>query len=393
MISVDEAIKLVELELPKPKDGYVPLSDALGMLAAEDIHSPIAMPPFRQSAMDGYALHLYDGKSYEIVREIKAGDGANPKLNPGQAVRIFTGAMVPDAAEAVVMQEHAEALSDTLVVDREISLEQNIRPKGEQVRKGDLALPKGSVLTPATIGFLAGLGITEIKVFVKPSIAILATGNELVVPGEPLGSGKIYESNSLMLQNALKESGYTEIEIFKVKDDYRGTVQCLDHALNSFDVVLVSGGISVGDYDFVGKALQELQVTEVFYKVRQKPGKPLFFGRKAERSVFALPGNPASALTCFYIYVLPALAQLSGKSFKALKRISAKSRSDFQTKPGRVQFLKACFSDDGVEILEGQSSAMLKSFAEANALVQLPADCSTVQPGDELSLVLLPSTN
>ena len=295
MISVAKAIEIVINNSSSMVDSKtVQLTDSLGYTLSENILSPIHMPPFRQSAMDGYALNIANSNSYRLIGEIKAGDNNNPKLNAGEAVRIFTGAAVPDTANAVVMQEKASKQNNTLILKSPIKLNENIRPLGEQVHQGQIALNKGTKITAAGIAYLASLGITEVKVSTKPTIAIMVTGNELAEPGCNLKYGQIYESNAIMLKVALKKHGYDDVSIHKVDDDYQKTENLLNETISKHDVVLVSGGISVGDYDFVGKALNELDVEQLFYKVKQKPGKPLFFGRNKDTYVFALPGNPAS---------------------------------------------------------------------------------------------------
>ena len=390
MITIEKALELVEQNLPEVFPTKMKLTDTLDLVLAEDIFSPIFMPPFRQSAMDGYAVHFSGEKTYNIIGEVKAGDGYNPILGKGEGVRIFTGAAVPDTADTVIIQEHVTFEDQKITLHKDVEPLQNIRPKGEQIEEGSLALEKGSKLTPATIGFLAGLGITEVLVYPKPSIAIVTTGNELITPGEPLTYGKIYESNGVMLYNALLKSGYNEVEIFKVKDDYKSTRDLLDDIISGYDIVLITGGISVGDYDFVGKALKELKVQEIFYKVKQKPGKPLFFGRKDSKTIFALPGNPASTLSCFYIYVIPALAKLSAHGFQMLERTKANSLSNYVVKGDRSQFLKAYLKDNKVEFLEGQSSAMLHTFAMANALIYVKPEDSPIGIGNEVEVIHLP---
>lgn len=390
MITIEEALELVEHNLPEATTKHIPLADALDLILAEDVISPISMPPFRQSAMDGYAVAYKEGASYEIIGEVKAGDDHNPELKQGQGVRIFTGAAVPDSADTVIIQEHVTSDGQHITVHQTVSKNQNIRPKGEQNKQGAMALEKGNKLSPAAIGYLAGLGITQVTVFPKPTVAIITTGNELVSPGEPLPYGKIYESNGIMLSNALLKNDYQDVDIFKVKDDYQSTLNLFKDVINQFDVILISGGISVGDYDFVGKALKELDVQEIFYKVKQKPGKPLFFGKKDNKTIFALPGNPASTLSCFYIYVIPALAKLSGNSFEGLPRVKAKSLSNYEVKGDRSQFLKAFVSEGRVEILEGQSSAMLHTFAMANALVYVTPEESPIEIGTTVEVVCLP---
>ena len=391
MISIEEAIKAVRNNIaPLLKKTVKTLEKSNGYRLYQDVNSPINMPPFRQSAMDGYALHLHDNLNYNLVGEVKAGDNNSFILKPGEAVRIFTGAAVPDTANAVMMQEKVITHSNSIEIEHQIDKGLNIRPKGEQVKKNTVALKKGTKLTPAGIGYLTSLGITKVPVFKKPNIAIVTTGNELIEPGQTLTHGKIYESNSKMLQSVLYSLKFYDVSLHKVEDDYIKTIHLLKTVIEDNDLVLITGGISVGDYDYVGKALNELQVEEVFYKVKQKPGKPLFFGKKDNASIFALPGNPAAALTCFYVYVYIALEQMMNRENSELPRIKAKSVSNFSKKGDRPQFLKAIYSDGEVELLEGQNSSMLQTFALSNALVFIPAYKSEVNIGDDLETILLP---
>ena len=389
MITVEEAIEYVESNSqPGRNTVKISLKNALGFVLAEDVMSPIDMPPFRQSAMDGYAVRIHDSEYYHVKGELQAGDGKDVTLQKGDAVRIFTGAPVPNDANAVVIQEKTKIHEQELQVHDEVTVQSNIRPKGEQIQKGEMALGKGVSLTPAAIGFLTTLGITEVSVYTKPSIGIIATGNELAEAGAELKHGQIYESNSLMLRTALVSSGYTDNETFKVPDDFNSTRNLLEEVLKSKDVVLITGGISVGDYDFVGKALQELKVSQLFYKVKQKPGKPLFFGKKNDTYVFALPGNPAAALSCFYIYVQRCLRRIEGCLNFEPFTVDAISLSEYSSKGDRAQFLKADYQNGKVKILEGQSSSMLHSFAVSNALVYLSADKNKVEKGDIVQLLL-----
>ena len=389
MITVEEAIEYVESNSHPAKNIVkISLKNALGFVLAEDVMSPIDMPPFRQSAMDGYAVRIHDSEYYHVKGELQAGDSKDVTLQKGDAVRIFTGAPVPNDANAVVIQEKTKIHEQELQVHEEVVIQSNIRPKGEQIQKGEMALGKGISLTPAAIGFLTTLGITDVSVYQKPSIGIIATGNELAEAGTELKHGQIYESNSLMLRTALVSSGYTDNETFKVPDDFNSTRNLLEEVLKSKDVVLITGGISVGDYDFVGKALQELKVSQLFYKVKQKPGKPLFFGKKNDTYVFALPGNPAAALSCFYIYVQRCLRRIEGCLNFEPFTVDAISLSEYSSKGDRAQFLKADYQNGKVKILEGQSSSMLHSFAVSNALVYLSADKDKVEMGDIIQLIL-----
>lgn len=390
MISVEEALKLLDSQSITLKKETVSLSESLNLILAEDIVSTINMPPFRQSAMDGYAIKFSDKTVYNLIDESKAGDAKNTIVSNGEAVRIFTGAMVPEGADTVVIQEHVDRDEQTININKLPRKEANVRPIGEQVKKGDLVLQKGQKLNEATIGFMAGLGVDKVSVYKMPSVSILVTGNELQETGTPLQAGKIYESNSIMLEMALKNIGISKIKTFKTKDTFQETKNTVEKALKHSDILLISGGISVGDYDFVKNALEENKVQEIFYKVKQKPGKPLWFGKTEKKFVFALPGNPASALTGFYIYVLPLLRQLSGHQQTHLKRVKAKLINDFQNKSGRAFFLKARLEDDGtVEILHGQQSSMLHSYASSNALAFIPDGVEMAKKDDMIECIKL----
>ncbi|MDA9343486.1 molybdopterin molybdotransferase MoeA [bacterium] len=391
MISIKEAITSVKLNVnPLLKKTTKSVEKAGGYVLFEDIYSPINMPPFRQSAMDGYGLNLHDNLSYSLIGEVKAGDGHQPVLKKGEAVRIFTGAPVPDTANAIMMQEKVKTDGDIITIEHQISMEHNIRPFGEQVKAGDIALKKGTKLTPAAIGYLISLGITSVSVFKKPNIAIVTTGNELIEAGQKLSYGKIYESNSKMLLSALYSLKFYDVTLHNVEDHYSKTVEKLNAVINENDLVLITGGISVGDYDFVGKALKELEVEELFYKVKQKPGKPLFYGKKGDTQIFALPGNPAAALSCFYVYVYIALQKMMNRDVLELPRIEAKSTSHFEKKGDRPQFLKAICKNGKVEILEGQNSSMLQTFALSNTLVYAPETITKIVEGDSVEVIQLP---
>ena len=391
MISVSEAIQLVIKQTePLLKSTYKSVEKAGGYKLFEDVFSGINMPPFRQSAMDGYALRLHDSLTYNLIGEVKAGDVHQLHLKPGDAVRIFTGAPVPDTANTVMMQEKVVLDGSIVTIQNIIEINTNIRPLGEQVKKGALALAKSTKLTPAAIGYLSSLGILKVNVYKKPSIALITTGNELVEAGTDLTHGKIYESNSKMLLSALYSLKFYDVTIHKVEDNYNETIVKLDMVINKADLVIITGGISVGDYDFVGKALKTLFVKEHFYKVKQKPGKPLYYGTKNSTTIFALPGNPAAALTCFYMYVYIALQKMMDNEIVELPRIQAKSISNFKKFGDRPQFLKAIYKDNQVEILEGQSSAMQQTFALSNALVFMPETFQTIEVGDLVEVILLP---
>ncbi|WP_242157612.1 gephyrin-like molybdotransferase Glp [Aestuariivivens sediminis] len=391
MISIDSAILTIKKHSkPLQKETIKPVEKSNGYVISQNIYSPINMPPFRQSAMDGYALHLHDLSEYKLIGEVKAGDHKTYQLKKGEAVRIFTGAPVPDTANAVVMQEKVQVKGHIIETGNKILKGSNIRPKGEQIKTGAIALKKGTSLTSAGIGFLTSLGIKEVPVFKKPTIAIITTGNELIEPGEKLKPGKIYESNSKMLLSALYSLKFYDITLHKVEDHYETTYESLNRVIPTNDLVIITGGISVGDYDFVGKVLEDLKVKRLFYKVNQKPGKPLYYGKMNNTSVFALPGNPAAALTCFYMYVYITLNRMMDHAIVELPRIWAKSLTKFEKRADRPQFLKAILNHGKVEILDGQNSSMLQSYAISNALVFMPEKLSVINIGDQVETIVLP---
>ncbi len=391
MISVEEALNYIDAAKVNLETGKIPLSASLNKILAADVISPINMPPFRQSAVDGYAVCFNGSLTYRLMAEAKAGDAISRSLNSGEAMRIFTGAMVPEGADTIVPQEDIEKENTVIKLTKKIPKQANIRPLGEQVQEGDRVLTTGQKLTPATIGFLAGLGITEVSVFKTPKVSVVVTGNELQKPGTELQKGKIYESNGLMLAMALQNMDVTSINKFSVKDNFTATKDTLNKAMDGSDLMLVSGGISVGDYDFVKQALKENGVEEIFYKVWQKPGKPLWFGKKGNKYVFALPGNPASALTSFYVYVWPLLHKMKGYISGHLPRVKGVSLHDFPNKKGKALFLKAYLNpDQKLEILTGQQSSMLRSFAKSNVLAYIPANRNMIKKGDIITCIKLP---
>jgi molybdopterin molybdotransferase len=388
MIQVADALKIIAENSSKMPIAKIKVSKSLGYVLAEAVYSPINMPPFRQSAMDGYAFTHGKLNQFEVLKTVQAGDFLDDEIKKNQAVRIFTGAFIPDDVDTVVMQEHTTVNDNLLQIEKMPVAFANVREKGEQVKKGELVLDANTIITPAAIGFLACLGITKIKVYEKPKVAILVTGNELVSAGNKLPKGKIYESNSAMLEAALKTIGINKTTVFKVKDSLKKTKIVIESCLSNFDVVLVSGGISVGDYDYVKEALLKNGVTELFYKINQKPGKPLLFGRKENKLVFALPGNPASSLTCFYVYALPALKKLMGYETIHLPEMKRKINTAFKNTSGKTLFLKGLYDDEKVTVLESQSSAMLNTFSIANGLIVVPYDVTVLEANQEV--VVLP---
>ena len=372
MVTIEEALNIVQQQEVALQTVHKPLMDAMGYALADEVKAPYDMPAFDNSAMDGYALcGIF--QEYNIVGEVAAGDTNSIALKAGEAVRIFTGARVPESASAVMMQEKTKVEGNILLMEELPKMGQNIRKKGGELKEGQRVFEAGHVLNPRSMGLLGSLGLEQVQVFAKPTINLITTGNELVQPGQPKSEGQIYESNSFALTGAMKQFGFECQQTKQVADDFEATKRSIGETLQTCDVLLLSGGISVGDYDFVKQALEENGVEELFYKVFQKPGKPLFFGRKANQFVFALPGNPASSLTCFYIYVLPMLQKLSGYSKLGLPSYQFPMKHAYESRFDRPSFLKAGIVDGLVEILDGQGSSMIQSMALGNALAFVEA--------------------
>ncbi len=392
MISVETALASIHQQATSllPSE-VIPTDAALGRVLSIDIIAPLSLPPFRQSIMDGYALCIGQSLTYNVIGEIKTGDAATQTLKPGDAIRVFTGAQLPDTANVVVMQEHVTPKANTIELKDPPKEGNHIRNIGEQIEKGTPSLTKGEQLNPSAVGVLKSFGLETVAVYRQPKITVIVTGNELVEVGQPLQPGKIYESNSQVMVSALHQKGIAVQSVIKVKDTLKETEDAIKTALNTSDIVLISGGISVGDYDFVGTALNNLGVQQLFHKVLQKPGKPLYFGKTDSKYVFALPGNPAATLTCLYVYVFTLIDLITGSHNAGLTRIQFPILEDLENPFGRALFLKAKLKGKEVEILNQQNSAMLLSFARADAIVYIPTDCKAVKKGDLVTTLLLPS--
>lgn len=396
MVSVQEAKTRIIENTAVLLSEYRRASESLNYVIASDVLAPISLPTFRQSSMDGYAVYHSDviesGTRLKVVAEAKAGEGAVQTLLPGQAMRIFTGAPVPEHATAVVMQERTRRDGDFVVVDDfPVASGKNIRSIGQQIMEGSVALPQDTLVTAGAIGFLAGLNVENIQVYRKPKIGLLITGDELVRSGAAIAYGQVYESNSSMLRAALNQEGITEVEVLYASDDLENTIDALKKLTDNNDIVLASGGISVGDYDFVGRAMEAIGAETVFYKVKQKPGKPLLFAKKGAKLLFALPGNPASSLVCYYEYVLPAIRKMAGRKDYFLRKLSMPIASAYSFDGERDEYLKATAMQDMVIPLDGQESFALRSFAVANAIIYLPSDQNRVEKGDLVEVHLMPN--
>ena len=391
MITVAEAKHIISTNVTALNPVTLSLLQARGKVLAEDVFATIDIPAFPQSAMDGYAFAFDDLQKELVVEgEMAAGSSSAIEVAAGKAIRIFTGAPVPAGADTVVMQEKVRTENGILIIeDDKLQRNSNVRPIGSEIKAGELALPKGSVLTAAAIGFLAGIGVTEVAVVADPVISIILTGNELQEPGKPLSYGQVYESNSFGLTAALESLHLPVHRIYKAEDNPEVLTAILQRALNESDLVLLTGGVSVGDYDFVLQAANTCGVVQQFHKVKQRPGKPLFFGTKNEKVIFGLPGNPSSVLTCFYEYVTEALS-LQTKRPLQLKTVQTVLAKDCKKAPGLTHFQKAYYDGQTVLPLTAQESYKLNSFATANCLLQLDGEKEEYESNDPVTIHLLP---
>ena len=393
MISVTEAKKIISENVSPFQPVTLKLQESSGLILAEDVYATTDIPAFPQSSMDGYAFSFAGWKQHKRLKisgEVAAGNNEMFKLTPGNAVRIFTGAAVPAGADTVIMQEKTQVENGELRIEDEMLRQGNsVRSKGSEIKAGELALEKESTLFPAAIGFLAGIGITEVKVYANPSISIIITGNELQQPGTPLQHGQVYESNSFALNAVLKQRSIQNIQILYATDKPEIVTATLKKALEQSDVVLLTGGISVGDYDFVLQAATECGVEKLFHKIKQRPGKPLYFGKRENKVIFGLPGNPSSVLTCFYQYVLPALEKLSKRKL-SLQTVRVHLGKAFQKTAGLTNFLKGFYDGKTAIPLDAQESFRLSSFAKANCLIQIEEEVTSLNEGELVDVYLLP---
>lgn len=399
MITFEEAQRLIQENIPAPKEETQALLSALGSVTAEDLVSPIPSPLFDNSAMDGFVLRSEDTANasldkpvlLKICGVIKAGDCAVKAIKEKEAYRIMTGALVPKGGDVVVPIEKATIQREFIFVDKPLSRGWNIRRQGEELKRGDTAVRKYSIVNPGVVGFLSSLGKTQVKVFKKPRVSIIATGTELVKPGLALPQGKIYDSNSSMVNAAVLEMGVYPILVRRLDDNPKRMKKVVGFALKESDIVILMGGVSVGDYDFVKSLLAEAGVNTIFWKVSQKPGKPMYFGKKDQTLVFGLPGNPASVFTCFYEYVYPTIRRFMGYPYPYLDVRHLPLREEVKSDPDKTLFLKANvrFGDGQrpeVVPLRHQASHMISSLCQANAILVVPRSEKPIGKG-ELALV------
>jgi molybdopterin molybdotransferase len=390
LLTVDEAqARLIEGAAPVTEIEVVAAESALGRVLARPVIASADVPPLDNSAMDGYALNTADwveGRWLAVGQRITAGSVGRP-LRPGEAARIFTGAPVPPGADAVVMQEECEAQGDTVLVRRSPARGENIRRAGEDMAAGQTVLSAGERLTPAGLGVAASAGMAELTVFRPLRVAVFFTGDELVQPGRPLEPGRIYNSNRATLTALLQALGCQVNDLGDVPDDLDATVATLDAASRQADVVITSGGVSVGEEDHVKAAVERLGRIAL-WRVAMKPGKPLVYGRVGGSDFLGLPGNPVSAFVVFCLFVRPFLLKRMGALPRPPLRLDVPAGFTWP-KPGtRREFLRARIEAGRAVLHPNQSSGVLTSVAWADGLVDLEIG-RTVAPGEAVPFIPL----
>ncbi len=374
----------------------VPLTEARGLALAEDLQARFDSPPFDNSAVDGYAVRGVDaeaGRDFVVVDEAPAGRPAEKSVGEGEAIKIFTGGVIPDGADAVVMVENTSGWGERFELKKDASEAQNVRERGGDVREGEVILRAGTEVGPPEIALAATQGYGSLPVYRRPRVAVLSTGTELVEPGtRELAPGEIFDSNSFATMAQARDAGAEARRLYAASDDPETLRDAVREALETADVVVTSGGVSVGEKDLVKATMQELGVEQVFWGVKFKPGKPLFFGTRDDVRVFGLPGNPVSAMVCFELFVRPALMKMMGRRDDKRPRIKVRFEEGVKNRVGRLHAMRVSLepSEEGwiARSVGAQGSGLVSSLTKADALALIGPE-SEVRVGEEVEAIVL----
>lgn len=397
LIDHGEAVRLVLENTPRLPAAKAPLEEARGLALAEDLKARFDSPPFDNSAVDGYAVRSADaeeGRSFEVVDEAPAGRPAGRGVGEGEAVKIFTGGVIPGGADAVVMVENTSGWGETFELKKAASPGQNVRGSGEDVREGEIILRAGTEIGAPEIALAATQGYGGLPVHRRPKVVVLSTGTELVAPGErDLRPGEIFDSNSFALATQARETGAAARRVSAATDEEDALRDVLREALDEADVVVTSGGVSVGEKDLVKGAATDLGLEQVFWGVKFKPGKPMFFGLRDDVRFFGLPGNPVSAMVCFELFVRPALMGMMGREDHERPRISVYFDEDVKNRFGRMHAMRVSLERTGgrwrAESVGAQGSGLVSSLTKADALALIGPGSEGVRAGEPVEAVVL----
>ena len=390
-LTVDQArARILDLVEPITTRLRLDIRHALGQVLAEDIHSTINVPPHTNSAMDGYAVRGDDlpaeGSAHlRLIGKSFAGAPFEGSVGAGQCVRIMTGAVLPDGADTVIMQEHVETDGDAVVIQAGHQRGQNVRHPGEDISIGDVVLQQGRRLLPADIGILASMGMAQVSVWRRPRVAFFSTGDELCDLGQQPAEGQIHDSNRHVIASMLCRLDLETLDLGIIPDDREAIEQAFRQAGEEADAVITSGGVSVGEADFVKEILEAMGSID-FWKIAMKPGKPLAVGRIGKALFFGLPGNPVSAMATFYQFVRPALLRMQGEDAAPPRTFQARCSNRLKKRPGRVDFQRGRLEQDDrgewvVHTTGLQGSHVLTSMSRANCFIILPRDSADVEAG------------
>ncbi len=390
-LSADAALEQIKAGVSRVRGiEKIAIREALNRILAENIRSRINVPSGTNSAMDGYAVNSADipadgTAGLNVLGTAWAGKPFEGKLTAGNCVRIMTGAIMPEGADTVIIQEDVQADSSGIRIDGSTRKGDNVRQAGEDIAAGDLILTAGRRLNPADIGLIASLGIAEVSVVRRLRVAFFSTGDELRSIGETLNDGAIYDSNRYTLYGMLDRMGADIIDMGVIKDDLEALEEAFAVAAANADVLITSGGVSVGEADYIKEILAKLGKVD-FWKVAIKPGRPLAFGHVGDAVFFGLPGNPVSVMVTFYEFVQPALRKMIGEDDTGVLTLKARCDSRLKKRPGRVEYQRGILQQDEdgnlVVVKTGaQGSGILTSMSQANCFIILPIDSEGVEPG------------
>ncbi|MBX2991392.1 MAG: molybdopterin molybdotransferase MoeA [Bacteroidetes bacterium] len=402
MIDFGEALKLVSDNCRRLPLVRIPVPKSLGYTLAESIRANTPLPRFDASAVDGFAVRSSDLANasrrneacLQLTDTLAAGDTRIVNLKKGTTIRILTGAQIPAGADTVIMQEHVRVENDLVYFSTRADTGGNIRFAGDEFKKGEVVLESGTLITPPVVALLATLGRKHVRVRRKPRVALIVTGNELQPPGTRLRRGNIHDSNTPGLLAAMRAMGIDSVRTFRTRDNPQQIEQAFKQGVADADIVVSSGGVSVGSSDFVKEVLADLHVRSIFWRIAIKPGKPIFFGKKKSTLIFGLPGNPVAALLGFQLLIKPALLQMMGMNDAGMFVLSARLSHDLKKKRGRMEFVRGTLSHDSKGTLHvaptrGQDSHMVGGLANADCLIHFPKECKQLSAGDAVKISLL----
>jgi len=393
LTSYDDALKCILGRTKLLESESVPLEKALGRMLTEDAIAPYDLPFFDNTAVDGYAICTEDlgkelpGRTLRLIGKLKAGSEGNFSIASGETARVLTGSPVPHGTGAVVMQEDVALDGETIRLKEPLRTGSNLRRQGSELRKGEVLLSRG-VLNPAGIGALAASGFAHVTTPRRPSVGIVVTGDELLPRGAELTPGKIFESNGIGLSTALMALGIEQASVVRAIDDLETTAGAMESLLASSDVVLLSGGMSVGDHDYVRPALRKLSVEEHFWGVAIKPGKPFLFGSIHGRAIFGLPGNPVSAFVTFYLFVRPYLLAIQDLP-STTRIVKRKLTQTLDKAAGRQEYVPCSYDDVNVKPYAGRASHKSSCLASANGLLIFARDLEVLEAGELVDVLEL----